>query len=81
VNASRHRLVARIQEEQQQVPVTWQEKWRNLWSAQQIAPVAFVFVLLLSLFVSGTVVSAAQQALPLRESESDYLFSYCPEPG
>jgi hypothetical protein len=64
VTASRRRLVARIQEEQRQVPVSWREKLRALWSTQQIAPAAFVIILLLALFVSGTVVSVSQRALP-----------------
>jgi hypothetical protein len=64
VTASRRRLVARIQEEQRQAPVGWREKLKQLWSTQQMAPVAFVFVLLLALFVSGTIVSVSQKALP-----------------
>jgi len=64
VAASRRRLVTRIQEEQHQAPVSWQEKWQHLLSTQRVAPVAFVFILLLALFVSGTVVTAAQKALP-----------------
>ncbi len=64
VTASRRRLVARIQEEQLQKPVSWREKLRQLLTTQQVAPVAFVVVLLLALFVSGTVVTVSQRALP-----------------
>jgi hypothetical protein len=65
VNASRRRLVARIQQESQvQRPLTWRERLQQAWTMQRVAPVAFVFILLLFLFVSGTVVSASQKSLP-----------------
>ena len=67
VSASRRRLVSRIQLESQPVaaaPLTWSERLQQFLSIQKVAPVAFVFVLMLGLFVSGTVVSASQKALP-----------------
>ena len=67
VSASRRRLVSRIQQEQQPAPVlalTWGERLQQFLSVQKVAPVAFVFILMLALFVSGTVVSAAQKSLP-----------------
>jgi hypothetical protein len=67
VSASRRRLVSRIQQENQPVvvaPLTWGERLQNFLSVQKVAPVAFVFVLMLALFVSGTVVSASQKSLP-----------------
>jgi hypothetical protein len=64
VAASRRRLVTQLQQEQRQVPLTWREHLQQFWSAQKLAPVAFVFMLLLSLFVSGTIVSASQKSLP-----------------
>ena len=67
VSASRRRLVSRIQRENQPIivaPLTWGERLQNFLSVQKVAPVAFVFVLMLALFVSGTVVSASQKSLP-----------------
>ena len=67
VSASRRRLVTRIQLESQPAaatPLTWGERLQQFLSIQKVAPVAFVFVLMLGLFVSGTVVSASQKALP-----------------
>jgi len=67
VSASRRRLVSRIQQESRPpvaVPLTWGERFQQFFSAQKLAPVAFVLVLMLGLFVSGTVVSASQKALP-----------------
>jgi hypothetical protein len=67
VSASRRKLVSRIQLENQPIivaPLTWGERLQNFLSIQQVAPIAFVFVLMLALFVSGTVVSASQKALP-----------------
>ncbi|MCJ7535144.1 MAG: DUF5667 domain-containing protein, partial [Anaerolineales bacterium] len=65
VSASRHRLVSRIQQESRPTiaaPLTWGERFQQYFSAQTLAPVAFVFVLMLALFVSGTVVSASKKA-------------------
>ena len=67
VSASRRRLVSQIQQETQPLvvaPLTWVERLQKFLSVQQVAPVAFVFVLMLALFVSGTVVSASQKSLP-----------------
>src|SRR3990172_3919917 len=65
VSASRRRLVARIQQESQvQRPLTWRERLQQAWTMQKVAPVAFVFILLLFLFVSGTIVSSSQKSLP-----------------
>ena len=64
VTASRRRLMTQLQQEQRQVPLTWREHLQQFWSAQKLAPVAFVFILLLTLFVSGTIVSASQKSLP-----------------
>ncbi len=67
VSASRRRLVSQIQLDNQPVavaPLTWGERLQNFLSVQKVAPVAFVFVLMLALFVSGTVVSASQKSLP-----------------
>ena len=62
--ATRRRLVSQIQQEQRQVPLTWRERLQQLWTPKKLAPVAFVFILMLSLFVSGTIVSASQKSLP-----------------
>lgn len=67
VSASRRRLVTRIQQESQPItktPLTWGERLQNFFTVQKFAPVAFVFVLMLGLLVSGTVVSASEKALP-----------------
>jgi len=67
VAASRRRLVSRIKMESQPVtppPISLSERLGQFFSIQKVAPVAFVFVLMLALFVSGTVVSASQKALP-----------------
>jgi hypothetical protein len=67
VSASRRRLVSRIQLENQPVapqPLTWGERLDQFLSVKKVAPVAFVFILMLALFVSGTVVSASQKSLP-----------------
>ncbi|MEE9187975.1 MAG: hypothetical protein V3U36_01310, partial [Anaerolineales bacterium] len=67
VSTSRRKLVSQIQLENQPIivaPLTWGERLQNFLSIQQVAPIAFVFVLMLALFVSGTVVSASQKALP-----------------
>jgi hypothetical protein len=65
VSASRRRLVARIQQESQvQRPLTWLERLQQAWTVQKVAPVAFVFILLLFLFVSGTIVTASQRSIP-----------------
>ena len=67
VTASRHRLVSRIQQENRPpvpVPLTWGERFQQFFSAQKLAPVGFVLVLMLGLFVSGTVVTASQKAIP-----------------
>jgi hypothetical protein len=67
VAASRNRLVSRIQQESQPevvAPMSWGERLQNFLSIQKVAPVAFVFVLMLGLVVSGTVVSASQKSLP-----------------
>lgn len=67
VSASRRRLVARIQQENRSPvppPLSWSEQIRQFFSAQRLAPIAFVLVLMLGLFVSGAVVSASQKAIP-----------------
>lgn len=67
VSASRRRLVSRIQMESQPAappPITISERLGQFFSIQKVAPVAFVLVLMLFLFVSGTVVSASQKAIP-----------------
>jgi hypothetical protein len=67
VSASRRRLVSRIQMENQPVAppsIALSERLGQFFSIQKVAPVAFVFVLMLALFVSGTVVSASQKSLP-----------------
>jgi PHD/YefM family antitoxin component YafN of YafNO toxin-antitoxin module len=67
VAASKRRLVSRIRQEQQpvlDVPLTWGERLQQFLSVQKVAPVAFVGILMLALFVSGTVVSASQKSLP-----------------
>jgi hypothetical protein len=67
VSASRRRLVSRIQQESRPpvaVTLTWGERFQQFFSAQKLAPVGFVLVLMLGLFVSGTVVSASQKAIP-----------------
>jgi hypothetical protein len=67
ISASRNRLVARIKQEQQPgvaAPLTWGERLQQFFSVQKVAPTAFVIVLLLALFVSGSVVSASQKSLP-----------------
>jgi len=67
VTASRHRLVSRIQQENRPpvpAPLTWGERIQQVFSAQKLAPVGFVLVLMLGLFVSGTVVTASQKAIP-----------------
>jgi hypothetical protein len=67
VSASRRRLVSRIQQEQlpvEAVYLTWGERLQQFLSVQKVAPVAFVFILMLALIVSGTVVSASQKSLP-----------------
>jgi hypothetical protein len=64
VKASRSRLVERIRQEKQQAPLTWRERLQQRLPVQRVAPIAFVAILMLSLFVSGTVVSASQRALP-----------------
>lgn len=67
VSASRRRLVSRIQQEQQPgatAALSLSERLQQFLSVQKVAPVAFVFVLMLALFVSGTVVSASQKSLP-----------------
>ncbi len=67
VSASRRRLVSRIQQESRPpvpVPLTWSERFGQFFSAEKLAPVGFVLVLMLGLFVSGTVVSASQKAIP-----------------
>ena len=67
VYASRRRLVSRIQMESQPAappPITISERLGQFFSIQKVAPVAFVLVLMLFLFVSGTVVSASQKAIP-----------------
>ena len=64
VKASRSRLVERIRQEKQQKPLTWRERLQLRLPVQRVVPVAFVMILMLSLFVSGTVVSTSQRALP-----------------
>lgn len=68
VAASRRRLVSRIQMESQPSaappPMSLSERLGQFFAVQKVAPVAFVFVLMLALFVSGTVVSASQKSLP-----------------
>jgi hypothetical protein len=67
VSASRNRLVSRIKQEQQPeltTPITWSGRLQQFFSVQKVVPAAFVFVLMLALFVSGSVVSASQKALP-----------------
>ena len=67
VSASRRRLVTRIQQETRSPvapPLSWGEQIRQFFSAQRLAPIAFVVVLMLGLFVSGAVVSASQKAIP-----------------
>lgn len=67
ISASRNRLVSRIKQEQQPqivVPLTWSERLQQLFTAQKIVPAGFVIVLLLALFVSGSIVSASQKSLP-----------------
>jgi hypothetical protein len=63
VSASRRRLVERIKEERQQAPLTWRERLQQMMPVQRVAPVAFVFILLLTLFVGGSLVSASRSAL------------------
>ena len=63
VSTSRRRLVERIKEERQQAPLTWRERLQQLMPVQRVAPVAFVFVLMLTLFVGGTLVSESKNAL------------------
>ncbi len=58
VSASRRRLVSRIQQEQQPSPalaLTWGERLQQFLSVQKVAPVSFVFILMLALFVSGCI--------------------------
>jgi hypothetical protein len=67
VTASRRRLVSRIQQESRpsvSVAPTWIERLQQFFAPQKFAPVAFVLVLMLALFVSGTVVSASRKAIP-----------------
>jgi hypothetical protein len=67
VTASRRRLVSRIQQENRTpvpVPLGWGERIKQFFSAQKLAPVGFVLVLMLGLFVSGAMVSASQKAIP-----------------
>ena len=67
VAASRRRLVSRIQQESPPpapLPLTWGERIQQFFSAQKLAPVGFVMVLMLGLFVSGAVVSASGKAIP-----------------
>jgi hypothetical protein len=67
VSASRSRLVSRIQQENRTpvpVPLSWGERLRQSFSAKKLVPVGFVLVLMLGLFVSGTMVSASSKALP-----------------
>jgi len=67
VSASRRRLVSRIQQENRvptPVALTWGERLQTFFSTQKIAPVAFVFILMLTLFVSGAMVTASQKAIP-----------------
>jgi hypothetical protein len=67
VSASRSRLVSRIQQENRTpvpVPPSWGERLRQSFSAQKLVPVGFVLVLMLGLFVSGTLVSASQKSIP-----------------
>ena len=67
VSASRSRLISRIQQESrtpEPVPLSWSERLQHFFSAPKLAPVGFVLVLMLGLFVSGTVVSASRKAIP-----------------
>jgi Domain of unknown function (DUF5667) len=64
VAASRRRLVTRIKEEGQQAPLTWKDRLLQTLDVQRLAPVAFVVVLLASLFIGGTVVTKARNSLP-----------------
>ncbi len=67
VAASRRRLVSRIQQESQPpvpVPLTFGERLQQFLSAKQLVPVGFVLLIMLGLFVSGTVVSASRKAIP-----------------
>jgi len=67
VSASRRRLVSRIQQENRvstPAPLTWAERLQQFFSTQKMAPVAFVFILMLALFVSGSMVTASQKAIP-----------------
>lgn len=67
ISASRSRLVSRIQQESRTpvpVPLSWSQQLRQFFSAPKLAPVGFVLVLMLGLFVSGTVVSASRKAIP-----------------
>jgi hypothetical protein len=67
VSASRRRLVSRIQQENRvptPVALTWGDRLQHFFSTQKIAPVAFVFILMLTLFVSGAMVTASQKAIP-----------------
>lgn len=62
--ASRRRLVARLREERRLERPTWWERLQKSWTVQRLAPTAFVMLLMFSLFISGTVVSASHQSLP-----------------
>jgi CRISPR/Cas system CSM-associated protein Csm2 small subunit len=64
VSASRRRLVERLKEERQQAPLTWRERMQQLIPVQRVAPVAFVFIMMLVLFVGGSLVSESKNALP-----------------
>ena len=67
VAASRRRLVSRIQQESQPpvpVPLTFGERLQQFLSTKQLVPVGFVLLIMLGLFVSGTVVSASRKAIP-----------------
>lgn len=64
VAASRRRLVARITEGPQPAPLTWKDRLRQAFDLQRVAPIAFVAVLLIFLFIGGTVVTVARNSIP-----------------
>jgi hypothetical protein len=64
VAASRRRLVARIKEGSRPAPLTWKDRLRQAFDIQRVAPVAFVAVLMIFLFIGGTVVTVARNSLP-----------------
>jgi len=64
VAASRRRLVARIKEGPQPAPLTWKDRLLQAFEPQKVAPIAFVAVLMVFLFLGGTIVTLARNSLP-----------------